>query len=147
LVYRGLLPPTTQLLPLCLPPCAAISIFGRWHWRWWWQCVGEHSKVETTKNVPVHFSKLPQRQPQIPAKSVVDGQTKLRAKQQTEQPSQPRGHQQATSPTYVSQVTWGPSQVVLIPDQSKGSHKGSYKGSYKGSPKELTKDWRRSATI
>ncbi len=43
--------------------------------------VREHSKVETTKIVPVHFSKLPQRQPQIPAKSVVDGQAKLRAKQ------------------------------------------------------------------
>jgi hypothetical protein len=43
--------------------------------------VGEHSKVETAKNLPVNFSKLPQRQPQIPAKSVVDGQAKLRAKQ------------------------------------------------------------------
>jgi hypothetical protein len=36
--------------------------------------VGEHSKVKTAKNVPVHFSKLPRQQPQIPAKSVVDGQ-------------------------------------------------------------------------
>ncbi len=25
------------------------------------ECVGEHSKVETAKNVPVHFSKLPQQ--------------------------------------------------------------------------------------
>jgi hypothetical protein len=115
------------------------------------ECVGEHSKVETAKNVSVHFSKLPQQQPQIPAKSVVDGQAKLRAKQQTKQPSQPRGHPQATSPTCVSRVTWGPSQVVLIPDGSKGSHKGSYKGSHqgmsKGSHKESTKDWRRSAAI
>jgi hypothetical protein len=31
------------------------------------ECVGEHSKVETAKNVPVHFSKLPQRQPHISA--------------------------------------------------------------------------------
>jgi hypothetical protein len=45
------------------------------------ECVGEHLKVETAKNVPVHFSKLPRQQPQIPAKSVVDGQAKLRAKQ------------------------------------------------------------------
>jgi hypothetical protein len=102
--------------------------------------VGEHSKVETAQNVPVHFSKLPQGQPQIPAKSVVYGQAKLRAKQRTEQPSQPRGHPRATSPTCVSRVTWGPSQVVLIPDWSKRSHKGSYKGSYKGSHKESTKD-------
>jgi hypothetical protein len=36
--------------------------------------VGELSKVETAKNVPVHFSKLPQRQPQIPAKSVETAQ-------------------------------------------------------------------------
>jgi hypothetical protein len=28
----------------------------------------------------------------------------------------------------VSRVTWGPSQVVLIPDWSEGCHKGSYKG-------------------
>jgi hypothetical protein len=47
------------------------------------ECVGEHSKVETAKNVSVHFSKLPRQQPQIPAKSVVDGQAKLRAKQRT----------------------------------------------------------------
>ncbi len=26
---------------------------------WLWECVGEHSKVKTAKNVPVHFSKLP----------------------------------------------------------------------------------------
>ncbi len=38
------------------------------------ECVEEHSKVETAKNVPVHFSKLPQRQPQIPAKSVKTAQ-------------------------------------------------------------------------
>jgi hypothetical protein len=53
------------------------------------ECVGEHSKVKTAKNAPVHFSKLPQQQPQIPAKSVMDGQAKLRAKQRTKQPSQP----------------------------------------------------------
>jgi hypothetical protein len=45
------------------------------------ECVGEHSKVETAKNVPVHFSKLRQQQPQIPAKSGVDGHAKPRAKQ------------------------------------------------------------------
>jgi hypothetical protein len=28
-----------------------------------WECLGEHSKVKTAKNVPVHFSKLPRRQP------------------------------------------------------------------------------------
>jgi hypothetical protein len=83
----------------------------------------------------------------------VDGHAKLRAKQPTEQPSQPRGHPRATSPTCVSRVTWGPSQVVLIPDWSEGSHKGSHKGSHqglskgshkmsKGSHKESTKDWR-----
>ncbi len=54
--------------------------------------VGEHSKVKTAKDTPVHFSKLPRQQPQIPEKSVVDGQAKLRAKQRTEQPSQPREH-------------------------------------------------------
>ena len=120
-----------------------------------WECVGEHSEVKIAKNVPVHFSKLPRRQPQIPAKSVVDGQAKLRAKQRTKQPSQPRGHPRAMSPTCVSRVTWGPSQVVLILDRSEGSHKGSYKGSYKGSHqgmskgshKESTKDWRQSAAI
>jgi hypothetical protein len=111
------------------------------------ECVGGHTKVETAKNVTVHFSKLPRRQAQIPEKSVVDGQAKLRAKQQTEQPNQPGGHPQATSPTCVSRVPWGPSQVILIPDWSKGSHKGSYKGSYKGSHKESTKDWRQSAGI
>ncbi len=58
----------------------------------------------------------------------MDGQAKLRAKQRTEQPSQTRGHPQPTSSTCVSRVTWGPSQVVLIPDQSEGCHKGSYKG-------------------
>jgi hypothetical protein len=55
----------------------------------------------------------------------------------------------------VSRVTWGPSQIVLIPDQSKGSHGGSHKGSRQGfhqgmsngSHKELTKDWRQSVAI
>ncbi len=144
----------------------------------------------------------------------VDGHAKLRAKQQTEEPSHPRARAKqnfrkspkiaklegqvggdnkypelegrvggdnkypetkgtknyARSPTCVSQVTWGPSQVVLIPDRSKGSHKGSHKGSpqgisdrsegshkgshkgshqgmSKGSHKESTKDWRQSAAI
>ena len=85
----------------------------------------------------------------------VDGHAKLRAKQRIQQPSQPRGHPQATSPTCVSRVTWGPSQIVLIPDQSKGSHGGSHKGSRQGSHqgmsngshKELTKDWRQSVEI
>jgi hypothetical protein len=38
------------------------------------ECVGEHSKVKTAKNVPLHFSKLLRRQPQIPAKSVETAQ-------------------------------------------------------------------------
>jgi hypothetical protein len=63
------------------------------------------------------------------------------AKLKTKQPSQPRWHPQATSPTCVSQVTWGP--VSKIPDQS---HKESHKGSHKeGSHKESA--WIRSAAI
>jgi hypothetical protein len=46
-------------------------------------------KSRLPKNVPVHFSKLPQQQPQIPAKSVVDGHAKPRAKQRTQELSQP----------------------------------------------------------
>ncbi len=141
------------------------------------ECVGEYSKVKTAKNVPVHFSKLPQwqpqipaksvvdgqaklrakpaknvpvhfsklpqQQPQIPAKSVVDGQAKLRAKQRTKEPSQPRGHPQATSPTCVSRVTWGPSQVVLIADRSKGSHRGPTRDPTKGCPRNPTKNQQR----
>jgi hypothetical protein len=34
----------------------------------------------------------------------------------------------SNEPHIVSRVTWGPSQDVLIPDRSEGSHKGSYKG-------------------
>jgi hypothetical protein len=50
------------------------------------------------------------------------------AKLKTKQSSQPR----ATSPTWVSRVTWGPTQVSWIPDEShKGSHNGSHKESHK----------------
>jgi hypothetical protein len=73
------------------------------------ECVGEHSKVKTAKKCTCTFFQATRRQPQIPAKSVVDGQAKLRVKQQTKQPSQPQGHPQATSPTCVSRVTWGPT--------------------------------------
>jgi hypothetical protein len=54
------------------------------------------------------------------SRECVDGHAKLRAKQRTQEPSQPRGQPRATSPTCVSRVTWGPSQVVLIPDRSEG---------------------------
>jgi hypothetical protein len=49
----------------------------------------------------------------------------------------------ARSPTCVSRVTWGPSQVVLIPDRSEGSHKGAHKGSHK----ESTKDGRQRQRV
>jgi len=55
----------------------------------------------------------------------VDEHAKLKTKLKTKQSSQP----QATSPTFVStHITWGPTQVSWIPDEShKGSHKGSHK--------------------
>jgi hypothetical protein len=56
----------------------------------------------------------------------VDEHAKLKTKLKTKQSSQP----QSTSPTCVSRVTWGPTQVSWIPDES---HKGSYKGSHKES--------------
>jgi hypothetical protein len=80
-------------------------------------------------------------------KSGVDGHAKPRAKQRTQPSSQPRGQPRTTSPTCVSRVTWGPSQVVLIPDWSEGSHKGSHKGSHqdptKGCPRDPTKNRQR----
>jgi hypothetical protein len=66
------------------------------------------------------------------SRECVDGHAKLR----TQEPSQPRGQPPATSPTRVSRVTWGPSQVVQIPQRippkdptrmSEGSHKESTK--------------------
>ena len=116
------------------------------------------------------------------SRECVDGHAKLRAKQRTEQPSQPWGHPRARakqnfrkspkiaklegqvgggnkypetkgtknyaqSPTCVSRVTWGPSQLVLIPDWSEGSHKGSHKGSHqdpnKWCPRDPTKNQQR----
>jgi hypothetical protein len=60
----------------------------------------------------------------------VDEHAKLKTKMKTKQSSQPR----ATSPTCVSRVTWGPTQVSWIPEEShKGSHKGSLKESHKES--------------
>ena len=54
----------------------------------------------------------------------VDEHAKLKTKLKTKRPSQP----QATSPTCVSRVTWGPTQVSWIPDEShKRSHKESHK--------------------
>ena len=49
----------------------------------------------------------------------VDEHAKLKTQLKTKQSSQPR----ATSPTCVSRVTWGPTQVSWIPDEShKRSH-------------------------
>jgi hypothetical protein len=80
-------------------------------------------------------------------KSGVDGHAKPRAKQRTQKSSQPQGQPQTTSPTCVSRVTWGPSQVILIPDWSNGSHKGSHKRSHqdptKGCPRDPTKNQQR----
>jgi hypothetical protein len=74
----------------------------------------------------------------------VDDHAKLRAKQRAQELSQPQGQPPATSPTCVSLVTWGPSQVVRIPQRiPPGSHQGMSKGSHK----ESTKDWRQSAAI
>jgi hypothetical protein len=44
----------------------------------------------------------------------VDGHAKLRTKQRSQEPSQPRGQPPAMCPTRVSRVTWGPSQVLRI---------------------------------
>jgi hypothetical protein len=53
------------------------------------------------------------------------------AKLKTKLSSQPR----ATSPTCVSRVTWGPTQVSWIPDESqKVSHKVSHKDKVRGIP-------------
>ncbi len=80
----------------------------------------------------------------------VDGHAKMR----TQEPSQPRGHAKlriqepsqppATSPTRVSRVTWGPSQVVQIPQRipQKIPPKDPTRMS-KGSHKESTNDWIR----
>ena len=53
------------------------------------------------------------------------------AKLKTKLSSQPR----ATSPTCMSRVTWGPTQVSWIPDESqKVSHKESHKDKVRGIP-------------
>jgi hypothetical protein len=58
----------------------------------------------------------------------VDEHAKLKTKLKTKQSSQP----QATSSTCMSRVTWGPTQVSWIPEEShKGSHRGSHKESHK----------------
>jgi hypothetical protein len=49
----------------------------------------------------------------LPLPPPVDGHAKLR----TQEPSQPQGQPPATSPTRVSGVTWGPSQVIQIPQR------------------------------
>ena len=50
---------------------------------------------------------------------IVDEHAKLKTQLKTKQSSQPR----AASPTCVSRVTWGPTQVSWIPDEShKRSH-------------------------
>ena len=68
------------------------------------------------------------------------------------QSSQPQWHQQATSPTCLSQVTWGPDQVTWIPccshkrnptenptkdPTSEGSHKESQVGIQLGIPQRI----------
>jgi hypothetical protein len=58
------------------------------------------------------------------SREYVDEHAKLKTKLKTKQSSQPR----ATNPTCVSRVTWGPTQVAWIPDEShKRSHKESHK--------------------
>ena len=53
------------------------------------------------------------------SRECVDEHAKLKTQLKTKQSSQPR----ATSPTCVSRVTWGPTQVSWIPDEShKRSH-------------------------
>ena len=53
------------------------------------------------------------------SRECVDEHAKLKTQLKTKQSSRPR----ATSPTCVSRVTWGPTQVSLIPDEShKRSH-------------------------
>ncbi len=69
----------------------------------------------------------------------VDGHAKLR----TQEPSQPWGQPPATSPTSVSRVTWGPSQVIQIPQRIPQRIPPGCKGSHK----ESTKDCRWSAAI
>ena len=70
------------------------------------ECVDGHAKLRTKQRS--QEPSQPRGQP--PA-------TSLRIKQRAQEPSQPRGQPPAMSPTRVSRVTWGPSQVVRIPQR------------------------------
>jgi len=78
------------------------------------------------QNCPRDYDDVTEMKPQDVASSreCVDEHAKLKTKLKNEQSSQP----QATSPTCVLRVTWGPTQVSWIPDEShKRSHKESHK--------------------
>ena len=79
-------------------------------------------------NNDTEFKILMKPQDVAPLRECVDEHAKLKTTLKTKQSSQPR----ATSPTCVSRVTWGPTQVSWIPDEShKRSHKESNTESHK----------------